>query len=489
MRLSDRYTILDRIGSGGMATIYRATDDRLDRIVCVKLLRTTLVEGSGSTSGHRAVYEATYAHFLKEALALSKLQHPNTLRIYDFGYLDPPGGDPGSGAPFHISEYLDGGNLETHVRVRGALSAEESLGILDGICGAAAEAHEHGIIHRDIKPSNILFARIRGDLVPKLADFGIAHSDLKKQGRAGYEGGESVSTVALFSPRWAAPEQLCGSPEGPRTDVYALGLLTVFMLAGRVLFGDDDVRTTFNDRVRGDTLVNARIAQMGFSGDIATVLARGMTARPEDRIASPPEMFDELREALRVKAPSSIAPLRAEPIEERMRPPIPPPPPTDPNALALEVEGEGGNAPPQAAPERVQEYGEKRVRYVQVHEKLDLSFIDAEGGLVRFRVTMLPGQNPSLHVKGLTCFVAKHGQRPTPAATISPERDPQGTLDLISAGRQVLGEMTWTFGTASPQGRVFVVDGRQLLVPYTEAQQAVALTLSRGNDLVVMCRR
>ncbi|HEY8072649.1 MAG TPA: hypothetical protein VIF62_01025, partial [Labilithrix sp.] len=136
MRLIDRYTILDRIGSGGMATIYRATDDRLDRVVCVKLLRTTLVEGSGSTSGHRAVYEATYAHFLKEALALSKLQHPNTLRIYDFGYLDPPDAEPGTGAPFHISEYLDGGNLETHVRVRGPLSAEESLGILEGICGA-----------------------------------------------------------------------------------------------------------------------------------------------------------------------------------------------------------------------------------------------------------------------------------------------------------------------------------------------------------------
>src|SRR6185503_12503500 len=88
MRLLDRYSILDRIGSGGMATIYRATDDRLDRVVCVKLLRTTLVEGSGSTSG-RAVYKATYTHFLQEALALSKLQHPNTLRIYDFGYLDP----------------------------------------------------------------------------------------------------------------------------------------------------------------------------------------------------------------------------------------------------------------------------------------------------------------------------------------------------------------------------------------------------------------
>src|SRR5688572_6869691 len=113
MRLLDRYSILDRIGSGGMATIYRATDDRLDRVVCVKLLRTTLVEGSGSTSG-RAVYEATYSHFLQEALALSRLQHPNTLRIYDFGYLggteEPSAsGEPSAsravGAPFHVSEY------------------------------------------------------------------------------------------------------------------------------------------------------------------------------------------------------------------------------------------------------------------------------------------------------------------------------------------------------------------------------------------------
>src|SRR5258706_11596980 len=87
MRLLDRYTILDRIGSGGMATIYRATDDRLDRVVCVKLLRTTIVEGSGAPSGSQAVYKATYTHFLQEALALSKLQHPNTLLIYDFGYM------------------------------------------------------------------------------------------------------------------------------------------------------------------------------------------------------------------------------------------------------------------------------------------------------------------------------------------------------------------------------------------------------------------
>src|SRR5579863_4934261 len=85
LNLLDRYTILDRIGGGGMADIYRAHDSRLDRIVCVKLLRS-VIEGSGSTGGG-VLYQATYKHFLQEARALSKLAHPNTLRIYDFGFL------------------------------------------------------------------------------------------------------------------------------------------------------------------------------------------------------------------------------------------------------------------------------------------------------------------------------------------------------------------------------------------------------------------
>jgi serine/threonine protein kinase len=477
MRLLDRYTILDRVGSGGMATIYRAQDDRLDRVVCIKLLRTTLVEGSGSASG-RAVYQATYSHFLQEALALSKLQHPNTLRIYDFGYVDE-GGEPGSGAPFHVSEYLDAGNLETHLRFHGALSPEEALGILESVCGAVAEAHEHGIIHRDIKPSNILFARIRGELVPKLADFGIAHSDVKKDGRDAGEAGEALSTVALFSPRWAAPEQLCGSPEGPRTDVYALGLLVVFMLTGRVLFDDDDVRATFNDRVRGDTLVRARLAQSNITGEVAQVLARSMIARPADRIGTAPELYEQLHQALRVQP--SVPALRAVP------PPSPQVPAPAPGNLALALEPDEGSGVKVA--EKVLQHGQRRVRYVQVHERLDLSFLDAAGVPVRFRVTMLPGPPTKLNVKGLSCFIARRGQRPTPALTVSADGDVAGSLDLVSTARQTLGELAWNFGQPGADARLFVVDGQQLLVPYSEAQEAVALMLGNGNDVVVMCRR
>jgi len=506
MRLLDRYSILDRIGSGGMATIYRATDDRLDRVVCIKLLRTILVEGSGSTNtSGRAVYEATYSHFLQEALALSKLQHPNTLRIYDFGYLDDQSPDPG--APFHVSEYLDGGNLETHVRLRGPIPDGEVVGILEGISSAIAEAHEHNIIHRDIKPSNILFARVRDELVPKLADFGIAHSDLRKQDRSSQDQNQSVSTVALFSPRWAAPEQLCGSPEGPRTDVYALALVTAYMLTGRVLFSDDDVRDTFNDRVRGDTLVNARLGMVGMTGEVGDVLARALLARPEDRIATAPEFFALLRDSLKVRRPTSIVPFPLTPRSDRGSsadlaspaqpgplplPPLAPAQSTLALALALDVEvpGIGPGAGVRPADERVAQYGRRRVRFAAVHERLDLSFVDAKGGQVRLRVTMLPASPPAtgrLNVKGLNCFVGRRGQRPSPAMTAGQD----GSLDLVSVAREVLGELTWSFGQESPtgQGRLFVVDGQQLLVPYSEAREAVALILSHTDDLVVMCRK
>src|SRR5580693_889561 len=95
LNLLERYSIIDHIGGGGMATIYRAHDSRLDRIVCVKLLRN-VIEGSGSGG---VIYQATYTHFLQEARSLSKLAHPNTLRIYDFGYLTLAAEDTGEVSP------------------------------------------------------------------------------------------------------------------------------------------------------------------------------------------------------------------------------------------------------------------------------------------------------------------------------------------------------------------------------------------------------
>jgi serine/threonine-protein kinase len=493
LRLLDRYTILDRVGSGGMASIYRATDERLDRVVCVKLLRLVL-EGSGSASG-RGVYQATYTHFLQEALALSKLQHPNTLRIYDFGYT-------GDGRPFQISEFLDGGNLDTQVRGSGRFTRAETLGVLELICGAVAEAHSLGIIHRDIKPSNILFARVAAEaegareighaLVPKLADFGISSSRVRRGSRAAVEA-EELSTVALFSPRWAAPEQLSSSVEGPATDVYALGLITAYMLSGKALFADADVKIHFDDRVLGDDFARQRLVGLGVDERVRRVLLRAIAADPAKRIPSPGAFFEEVKSVLESTVSEAPAPRRSfesitlivEPLAERAR-----------------------DAEPVAPPERSLMVGGRPVRVVDLTEKLDFTLHaaarrgDPAANLrpIRFRVALLPSPGPqgfSMHVKGLNCFVVHTGPagkgapkgRPTPAITASDE----GEADLVSGEQETLARIRWSFGRASDvgegAGRLFDFGNAELVIPFSQASQAVAIDLGPEREAIVICRR
>jgi len=491
MRLLDRYTIIDRIGSGGMASIYRAMDERLDRVVCVKLLRLEL-EGSGSTSG-RSVYQATYSHFLQEALTLSRLMHPNTLRIYDFGYLAQ------SGRPFQISEFLDGGNLEQHVRARGACDGEETAAIFERICGAVGEAHQHKIIHRDIKPSNILFARVGDYLMPKLADFGIAHSNVVKRakvdrslddgGRDMVPGGfedetnDQVSAVTLFSPRWASPEQLAGAPQGPATDIYALGLVAVHMLVGRPLFEGNDVRGTFADRIRGDELVTHLLGQNDLSDGTRRALLRALSAFPEKRYRSSLSFFEALRKTLigaRPARPPAAFPWKRGRADVTMSVEFPLP-------AAQEV----ANVPP---PERaVALEAGARARLVDVDEKLDLTFPSAKGADVRFRVSFLPSQDGHfrINIKGLNCFIRGPSGRPTPAIAT----DSDGAADFISTGWEELGQIAWSFGQAAaakPEGgRVFRLAGGEMVIPSSQATQSVALflgALGSERDVIILCR-
>jgi serine/threonine-protein kinase len=471
-----------------MATIYRATDERLERIVCVKLLRLWL-EGSGSASGE-GVYEATYTHFLQEALALSKLQHPNTLRIYDFGYTDDE-------RPFQISEFLDGGNLETQVRTFGRLSASETISVLERICGAVAEAHEHGILHRDIKPSNILFARVVGAtensgrnqvghaLMPKLADFGIASVRVRRASVID-PSERPVSTVALFSPRWAAPEQISGAEEGPATDVYALGLITAYMLAGRAPFADKDPRAHFDERMQGDDFTASRLAALDLDPDVRHVLIRALTTDPLRRITTPLAFFARVRAALEAanarESSESITLIIASP-------------------LGAEGANDGPNA--LAPPERTTVVGGRTVRVVEVDEKLDITVSLPDGGTVddagtrvlRFRIALLPAPGPegfALHLKGLNCFIAKRAPagRPTPAITASTS----GSADFVDGGGATMAPLEWSFGRPSDAlgreaGRLFAIGDEELVIAYGEASQAVAIDLGPARDLIVMCKR
>jgi eukaryotic-like serine/threonine-protein kinase len=494
LNLLERYTIIDRVAAGGMADIYRAHDSRLDRIVCVKLLRN-VIEGSGSGG---IIYQATYTHFLQEARALSKLAHPNTLRIYDFGFLqDTTTRDSGEFAsrPFQISEYLDGGNLETYVRARGALRPVEVLAIVDRIAGAIAEAHGAGIIHRDIKPSNILFSRVGEVLMPKLADFGIARRARKVL--AGAESGgptpaddssQTMPPVPLFSPRWAAPEQLSASDEGPFTDVYALGLVVAFMLAGQGLFEVPKIDSTYNDRVSGDAFVRSRLAMHTFTPEVARALMGALRADPRVRTQSPFELYEGLSVAFgtpRATLPTVVSHSGGVPSI--------PPPRARQGSISVEVAFKGSPGDPQSIepPEQWLEVDGRKVRLVETHEKLDLSYASEPGHDVRFRVTLLParGSQFTVNFKGLSCFIGKPGGAASPALVA----DSDGAADLVSARKERLGGLAWTFGAlrGTPGGmtRVFPVARGELVVPFPHGERAIMVELAPEREVIVICRR
>jgi serine/threonine-protein kinase len=460
-RLLDRYVIIDKVAEGGMARIYRATDERLDRVVCVKLLREDLAAEGGSTSG-RQEFRATYRHFLKEALALSRLQHPNTLRIYDFGYLE------GTSHPFQIAEFCDGGNLEQHVRARGALDTPEVLAIVEAVAGALEEAHEKGIVHRDVKPSNILFGRVAGRMIPKLADFGIARSEHKRIDPDSTD--EVVSTVTLFSPRWAAPEQIGGGPIGTYTDVYALGLVTAFMLCGVPLFEGKSVRSTYAERIVGDNLVKNRLVQTGTPHAAIPVLLHALAARVSERTKHPHELFEELRDAL--SEPQSAARPRHESYV----------------SISYEQEIEGGIQPERAveipACEEVW-VGDRRVQLLDV-EPLDLAVPTGRGFDARVRVTLVWDRDSiRLNLKGLNCFIVRRGAGPSPAIVTKDD----GMATFLSTAREQLGQIIWSFGQVGQQGRVFHLGDRQMVVPYTRASYAVALDVGQPHPVVIVCKR
>jgi serine/threonine-protein kinase len=483
LNLLDRYTIIDHVGGGGMATIYRAHDSRLDRIVCVKLLRN-VIEGSGSGG---VVYQATYTHFLQEARSLSKLAHPNTLRIYDFGFLQLDADTEGNVAPrpFQISEFLDGGNLETYVRARGSLKPVEILAILDRVGGAVGEAHALGILHRDIKPSNILFSRVGDVLMPKLADFGIARAIRRRprQGEAEDTLSVVLQAVPLFSPRWAAPEQLRNDEEGPYTDVYALGLIVAFMLHGCGLFEVPDVTSTFTERVSGDTFVRGRMALHPLAPEVSRVLTDALRTDPRARTQSPFEFYEALSRAFgtpRTSLPSPVAHSGEVPSLPAARKPT--------ESITVEASFDEDQAAQSIAPpERWLEVAGRRVRIVETHEKLDLAVPSERGVDVRFRVTLLPGRGQQLRVniKGLNCFVGRPGAAISPALAA----DSDGTAELVSTHKENLGGLGWSFGTVRGEARVFPVAQGELVVPFPQGSHALALELGPERELIVICRR
>ncbi|MBI5495531.1 MAG: protein kinase [Deltaproteobacteria bacterium] len=218
-RLGQQYEITHVLGKGGMGVVYRAVQLSMDRPVAIKVIH-------GSLTRDLAVVK----RFQREARVTSKLNHPNTIRVHDFGLTD-------EGVLYLVMELLEGRELAREIKVKGPLPLARAAGIAGQVLKALHEAHGFGIIHRDLKPANIFLQSMpgAGDMV-KVMDFGIA----KLLGQS------SENTVRLTmqgilvgTPHYMSPEQVAGQEVGPRSDIYALGIILFQMLAARVPFNAD----------------------------------------------------------------------------------------------------------------------------------------------------------------------------------------------------------------------------------------------------------
>ena len=205
--LNDRYQLLEALGKGGMAFVYRARDLMLDRYVGVKILREDYTRDP-----------AFQDRFRLEAKAAANLSHPNIVTVHDFG-LD-------AGKLFIVMEYVPGTDLKTLIQQRGRFTPEEALPLIIQACAGIGYAHRAGLVHCDVKPQNML---VTPDQRLKVADFGIARA------LASIRPGEQ-SDVVWGSPQYFSPEQASGVAPSPSSDVYSLGVVLYEMLTGALPF-------------------------------------------------------------------------------------------------------------------------------------------------------------------------------------------------------------------------------------------------------------
>ena len=264
------YQIIEVLGAGGMGKVHRARDRRLDRYVALKLLP------SGTLADHHA-----RKRFRKEALALSRLNHPNIATVYDF--------DTQEGVDFLVMEYVDGVTLADRL-ARGALPEREVVRLGAQIAGALVEAHEHGVIHCDLKPSNVMVTP-KGQA--KVLDFGLA--------RLLQPVIEETTVDTLSEPPigggtlpYMPPEQLRGEKVDGRADIYSLGVVLYEVTTGKRPFREE-IAPRLTDEILHQVPLTPRGMNSRISPALEYTILKCLEKDPEDRYQSAKEIEVDLR--------------------------------------------------------------------------------------------------------------------------------------------------------------------------------------------------
>jgi len=259
-----KYHIVEKLGEGGMATVYRAFDTNLERDVAVKVIRR---EAFSEES-----FESMLKRFDREAKTLAKLTHPNIVSIIDYGNYE--------GSPYLVMPYLQGGTLKN--LVGRPLPWPEAAKLLMPIASALAYAHTQGVIHRDVKPGNIL---ITASGEPMLTDFGIAKILEGKEGQT-----LTGTGVGIGTPEYMAPEQGMGKEIDARADIYSLGVVFYEMITGRKPYTADTPMAIVFKHLN-DPLPRPGGFIAGLSAEVEKLIFKSMAKAPADRYSDMGEML------------------------------------------------------------------------------------------------------------------------------------------------------------------------------------------------------
>jgi serine/threonine-protein kinase len=295
--LNGEFRILEKIGTGGMGSVYRANQTAMNRLVAVKILHPKLTNRRDLVS-----------RFRREAKAMSHLTHPNTVRVLLYGELD-------DGSLYIVMEHLEGKNLNQTVRAEGPMAYERALPILIQVCGALEEAHRTGIVHRDLKPENI-FLCTQGGLrdFPKVLDFGLAKVTEREM-----RPGSLILTqegMVFGTPEFMSPEQAQGRTLTPASDIYSLAVILYELLTGKLPF---DARTPVEFLQLHVTAkpipIDERVPGKTFPPGLGQVLAKALLKKPEERYKSAGEFAAALKPLVATtRGLSSIMPVRTDPV-------------------------------------------------------------------------------------------------------------------------------------------------------------------------------
>jgi len=269
-----RYRVLEVIGRGGMGVVYRVEHLRMGKIAAMKVLHRDLANDPEIVQ-----------RFEREAAAISKLHHPHTVQVFDFGNAQ--------GALYLIMEYVHGLDLAHIIQRDGPIPWPRCGPLLAQICGALQEAHELGIVHRDLKPENVLITRTsRGRDYAKVLDFGLAKLD-----RRGAPTRETERNAIVGTPYFMAPEQIRGDDVSPRTDIYAFGSLMFELLTGQHLYtGSTAVGVLTKHLTAEPDAPSVRAPKLGIPPAVDHLCRKALARDPDARWRTAAELGEAIEE-------------------------------------------------------------------------------------------------------------------------------------------------------------------------------------------------